>query len=225
MSCSAASMPHARSAARSRALDVDAAARAIEARGRQAARPDGDGCGAGDPAGRQRAHGRRPAAGLHRARARPEAVHADAVRRRRRAARRRAAARGRAAARADPALPRRHLGARLRHRRHAARPGAHAERAAGGARAGRPARARWTRRPRRSAALLDRAGRGVHRPTRRARTRHELCRPDAHRRRAAAAGAGRLRPAGHASRHPCRVRGGLSQRLRSACWRMPRCGC
>ena len=66
-------------------------------------------------------HGRRDPPGLDRARPRSARLRAHAVRRRRRPARRRADARGRAEGGAGPALSRRDLGARLRHRRHAPR--------------------------------------------------------------------------------------------------------
>ena len=70
--------------------------------------------------------GRRDPAGLDRARARSRRLRAHAVRRRRRAACRRADRRCRAERRAGAALPGHHLGARLRHRRSAPRPGADA---------------------------------------------------------------------------------------------------
>ncbi len=80
------------------------------------------------------AHGRRHPARVHRARPRAVALRGDAVRRRRRVARRRAHSRDRPQVRTGAALPRHHLGARLRARRFAARRGADAQRHAGWAR-------------------------------------------------------------------------------------------
>ena len=77
----------------------------------------------------------------------PATFVADAVRRRRRAACRRADPRDRAEARAGAALSRHHVGARLRHRRHAPRPGADAQ-----------PDARRPRRSRRSTARMASAG-------------------------------------------------------------------
>ncbi len=87
---------------------------------RRSARPRPGRSGGGDHPCRQQPHGRGHSAGVDRARPQSARFRADAVRRRRGPARRRADEGGRTEGGACAALSRSDVGARLRHRRHAA---------------------------------------------------------------------------------------------------------
>ena len=118
---------------------------------RQAARPRRRRRGGRDRARRGRPHGGRDPARVDRARARSAKIRRDAVRRRRRAACRRADPRDRAEMRDRAALPRHHVGARLRARGFAPRHGADREPDARRTRRGRAGSAHARGRARRRA--------------------------------------------------------------------------